>query len=287
MLLHSTILLLSYGWGVVGGRVGGDLCQERQLFNQEFKNKLWTKVAEIKKIVELEHHNSSRVKRDYGHHEESVVVRCKSSYTGLFSFLAIPLLMGDIMIDFMNMIDIAVNIEITTAATEATTTTAANNNNNNNNNNGGEGGGEEGGEGEGGNNNNNNNPRSLYPDNILSFDIVKQFINQGEKKSKRSARSENFENQANLTEHRAQSFVRSYMNKTDTIPPQSRGLPVSGDWTDYLGGAQVAAGPFSGVMGWGEQKHFGGSRHQLQQVVLSKRFVYLFINTYTNSFFLG
>ena len=35
-----------------------------------------------------------------------VVVRCKTSYTGLFSFLAIPLLMGDIMIEFMNMIDI-------------------------------------------------------------------------------------------------------------------------------------------------------------------------------------
>ena len=35
-----------------------------------------------------------------------MVVRCKTSYTGLFSFLAIPLLMGDIMIEFMNMIDI-------------------------------------------------------------------------------------------------------------------------------------------------------------------------------------
>ena len=35
-----------------------------------------------------------------------VVVRCKTSYTGLFSFLAIPLLMGDIMVEFMNMIDI-------------------------------------------------------------------------------------------------------------------------------------------------------------------------------------
>ena len=35
-----------------------------------------------------------------------VVVRCKTSYTGLFSFLAVPLLMGDIMIEFMNMIDI-------------------------------------------------------------------------------------------------------------------------------------------------------------------------------------
>ena len=33
-------------------------------------------------------------------------MRCKTSYTGLFSFLAIPLLMGDIMIEFMNMIDI-------------------------------------------------------------------------------------------------------------------------------------------------------------------------------------
>ena len=84
-----------------------------------------------------------------------VVVRCKTSYTGLFSFLAIPLLMGDIMIEFMNMIDIngqlvfapqlaimplSVNIMITTAAT-TTATTAAPNNNNNNNNNGAAGGG--------------------------------------------------------------------------------------------------------------------------------------------------
>ena len=86
-----------------------------------------------------------------------VVVRCKTSYTGLFSFLAIPLLMGDIMIEFMNMIDIngqlflpttkviimplSVNIMITTAATTTATTAAPNNNNNNNNNNGGSGSG--------------------------------------------------------------------------------------------------------------------------------------------------
>ena len=100
-----------------------------------------------------------------------VVVRCKTSYTGLFSFLAIPLLMGDIMITFMSMIDIngelgtsvfsnllcSVNIMITTAAT-TTVTTAAPNNNNNNNNNGGGSGSASGT----GNNNNNNNPRSLY-----------------------------------------------------------------------------------------------------------------------------
>ena len=66
-----------------------------------------------------------------------VVVRCKSSYTGLFSFLAIPLLMGDVMITFMQMIDINIDITITTAATEATTTVEPNNNNNNNNNNNG------------------------------------------------------------------------------------------------------------------------------------------------------
>ena len=89
-----------------------------------------------------------------------MVVRCKTSYTGLFSFFAIPLLMGDIMITFMQMIDINIDITITTAATEATTTTVANNNNNNNNNNGAAGEPGEAGEG---NNNNNNNPRSLYP----------------------------------------------------------------------------------------------------------------------------
>ena len=68
--------------------------------------------------------------------------------------------MGDIMITFMQMIDINIDITITTAATEATTTTVANNNNNNNNNNGAAGEPGEAGEG---NNNNNNNPRSLYP----------------------------------------------------------------------------------------------------------------------------
>jgi len=83
-----------------------------------------------------------RQKRDgYGKTETKVVVRCKTSYTGLFSFLAIPLLMGDIMIEFMNMIDINVNIMITTAATTTATTAAPNNNNNNNNNNGGSGSG--------------------------------------------------------------------------------------------------------------------------------------------------
>merc|ERR1712066_1105061 len=46
-----------------------------------------------------------KVKRDgYGH--EKVVVRCKNSYTGLFSFLAVPLLMGNIMVNVMNMINI-------------------------------------------------------------------------------------------------------------------------------------------------------------------------------------
>ena len=43
-------------------------------------------------------------------HSNKVVVRCKHGYTGLFSFLAIPLLMGNIMINIMNMIDINVNI---------------------------------------------------------------------------------------------------------------------------------------------------------------------------------
>ena len=64
------------------------------------------------------------------------------------------------MITFMQMIDINIDITITTAATEATTTTEGNNNNNNNNNNNGAAG--EGGEAGEGNNNNNNNPRSLY-----------------------------------------------------------------------------------------------------------------------------
>ena len=47
--------------------------------------------------------------------------------SGLFSFFVVPIIMGDIMIDFMNMIDVMVNIM-------ATGTGTGNGNNNNCNN---------------------------------------------------------------------------------------------------------------------------------------------------------
>ena len=91
------------------------------------------KLGEIKKIKEGSSggRERGRERRDsYGHddHDTQVVVRCKHGYTGrlsqisqsqdtpwecnsgLFSFLAIPLLMGNIMINIMNMIDVNVNI---------------------------------------------------------------------------------------------------------------------------------------------------------------------------------
>jgi len=124
---------------------------------------------------------NSRTRRDgYGHGgHEKTVIRCKSSYTGLFSFFAIPLMLGDIMLEFMSMIDINVNIEVTTTTTAAPapgeTTQPNNNNNNNNNNNGGEGGEGEGGEG---NNNNNNNPRSFYSPPPSAHDLLRELIGE-------------------------------------------------------------------------------------------------------------
>ena len=75
----------------------------------------------------------------------------------MFSFFAVPILLGDITIDFMQMIDVMVDVMVTATGEEGEGT---GNNNNNNNNNG------EGAEGEcestGNNNNcNNNNNRSV------------------------------------------------------------------------------------------------------------------------------
>ena len=50
---------------------------------------------------------------------------------GLFSFFAVPILLGDITIDFMNMIDIMVDVMITGEEGDGM---GGNNNNNNNNN---------------------------------------------------------------------------------------------------------------------------------------------------------
>ena len=58
-----------------------------------------------------------------------------NSFPGLFSFFVVPIILSDLMIDFMTMImvDIMVDIMITTAAPPP----PGNNNNNNNNNNNG------------------------------------------------------------------------------------------------------------------------------------------------------
>ena len=76
----------------------------------------------------------------------------------MFSFFAVPILLGDITIDFMQMIDVMVDVMVTATGEEGEE--GEGNNNNNNNNNG------EGAEGEcettGNNNNcNNNNNRSV------------------------------------------------------------------------------------------------------------------------------
>ena len=49
-----------------------------------------------------------------------------STFSGLFSFFVVPIIMGDIMIDFMSMINVMVDIM-------ATGTGNGNGNNNNNN----------------------------------------------------------------------------------------------------------------------------------------------------------
>ena len=65
-----------------------------------------------------------------------VFLRCKHGYTGIFSFLAIPLLMGDLMINIMGMINVEVMIMATATGTGTGNNTNCNNNNNNNNNGG-------------------------------------------------------------------------------------------------------------------------------------------------------
>ena len=88
----------------------------------------------------------------------------------MFSFFAVPILLGDITIDFMQMIDVMVDVMVTATGEEGEGT---GNNNNNNNNNG------EGAEGEcestGNNNNcNNNNNRSvLLLGHIFFCDVSK------------------------------------------------------------------------------------------------------------------
>ena len=121
-----------------------DTCDYDDIYWSEVRSEAFNKLGKIREIIN-KHNNKSDVhhgvvKRDdgYGHDDDNIVVRCKHGYTGLFSFLAIPLLMGNVMINIMSMINVNVMIMATATGT-GTGTGGGNNNNNNNNNNGGTG----------------------------------------------------------------------------------------------------------------------------------------------------
>ena len=114
-----------------------DLADEAVSGCQSYQSLYWDQInlAARQKLSRMKK-MTRRVKRDgYGHKDDTqVVVRCKHGYTGegksveasltsdftggqrtfsiyfsnsgLFSFLAIPLLMGNVMINIMNMIDV-------------------------------------------------------------------------------------------------------------------------------------------------------------------------------------
>ena len=107
--------------------------------------------------------------------------------------------MGDITIDFMNMIDVMVDVMV--MATGTGDGNGGNNNNNNNNNNGeaGEGGGDAG---DGGNNNNNNNNNNNPPkrrkrglNSLISkrLDIIDSALESFEEQPVNSTMVENLE----------------------------------------------------------------------------------------------
>jgi len=272
----------------------GDVCEDNFVIDPEFKERAMLKLREIQNKFDFVGRMNStkyRGKRDHGYDDDKVVIRCKSSYTGLLSFFAVPLLMGDIMLDFMSMIDISVEIEVTTAATTtAATTAAAPNNNNNNNNNGGEAA--EGGEPAEGNNNNNNNPRSLYSETIFSLDSIKQLIGSRSRKWEKSSPVNSLQNNTYITTQRPNkyqtksltqrlnSFLESYFSDERVLESsKSHPLPLSGDWTDRMGGEREEVGPWAGVVGWRDVRPAHQKKHQLQQAAVSKRFVLFYIIT--------
>ena len=120
-----------------------------------------------------------RSRRDYNDPHEEYEIVCKTSNTGLYSFLAVPLLLSDIMLDFMAMIDVNVNVMVDIDANATNTGSGNNNNNNNNNNNGGDsvdGGDSSTDSTSSGNNNNNNNNGKRKKRNVEDY-IVKMFLN--------------------------------------------------------------------------------------------------------------
>jgi len=236
-VLFSSFLYISLG--VPTEETGMDDNCTGSLFDmKEFREKAANKLENIKLQFDVKNLNLNeniRTRRD-GYGSTKTVVRCKSSYTGLFSFLAIPLLMGDIMLEFMSMINIEIMImtpEPEPPPPEEPAPTGNNNNNNNNNNGGGGDGGGDGG-GMGGNNNNNMNM------NGRSF---------SESKWKREVVEELYQNiSSKEIKRKIPKFVESYFDPKVAESPNQ--LPWSGDWTDITEYIQDIRGPFSGVLGW-------------------------------------
>ena len=239
-----------------------DSCNQSLVLSKEFHAKAAIQLEKIKLQFRPgqagTEHRVERVKRD-GYGNTKTVVRCKNSYTGLFSFLAVPLLLGDIMLDFMSMIDIMIMImtpeEEPPEPEEPGEPSGNNNNNNNNNNNGGEGGGEGGEGGEGGNNNNNMNMngRSLEPPY---------------RRWRRESWEDIYQNvSSDFISEKMPSFLTSYL--TPTPGSGVAKLPRSGDWTDSADFTQDIRGPFSGVLGWNNNKNI--LARKLKSYVHNKR----------------
>jgi len=238
VLISSSFLYISLGLPTEE-TVIDDNCTESLFDMKEFREKAMNKLENIKLQFDIKNVNSNkniRRRRD-GYGKTKTVVRCKSSYTGLFSFLAIPLLLGDIMLEFMSMINIEIMImtpEPEPPPPEEPAPPGNNNNNNNNNNGGGgDGGGGDGG-GMGGNNNNNMNM------NGRSF---------SESKWKREVVEELYQNISTTDiQQKIPKFLQSYLDPKVAKSPNQ--LPSSGDWTDITEYMQDIRGPFSGVLGW-------------------------------------
>ena len=78
--------------------------------------------------------SQNRVKRDFDYGKYKV--KCQQSGTGLFSFFAVPILLGDVTLDFMNMISVTVSISASASAPAATVMNTNKNTNKNTNSNG-------------------------------------------------------------------------------------------------------------------------------------------------------
>ena len=77
--------------------------------------------------------SQNRVKRDFDYGKYKV--KCQQSGTGLFSFFAVPILLGDVTLDFMNMISVTVSISASASAPAATVMNTNKNTNMNTNSN--------------------------------------------------------------------------------------------------------------------------------------------------------